>query len=132
MEKTHLFIAKSNSSTSNSQANFSSTSLSAVATATPARFRRSLASHFSGNHLPRRIFEASVAAAFVGSHCQRFGPDARLIIFSKLARSEPERRLPRDDAATRPSRQDSAAAHLGGSFQWRRRLRKIRSDALPL
>ncbi len=80
MRRPVSFVCKFAYSFCNRQANLPAT----LATSTPECFRRPSASGFCDGNPPSRIFESSVAAAFLGMGWRRFGPDARKIIHGNL------------------------------------------------
>lgn len=77
MRKPVSSICTFTNSFSNSQANLPSTSPATFATSTPEPFRSSSTSGFRDENPPRRIFEGSVMAVFVGRDWRRFKRDAR-------------------------------------------------------
>ena len=89
MRKPVSFICKFANSFCNRQANLPP----AFAASTPERFRLPSASVFCDGNPPPRIFESSVAAAFLGTGWRRFRPGARKIIHGNLRDSRRTRRL---------------------------------------
>jgi len=88
MRKPVSFICKFANSFCNRQANLPP----AFAASTPERFRLPSASVFCDGNPPPRIFESSVAAAFLGTGWRRFRPDARKIIHGN-SRFAPDERV---------------------------------------
>ncbi len=88
MRRPVSFVCNFANSLCNRQANL----LATLATSTPERFRPPSASGFREENPTPRIFESSVAAAFLGTSWRRFRPDARKIIHANL----------RDSRRTRP------------------------------